>query len=411
MSFFSRRIAARTTSRGHPRGGRRCGSRTRSGVGGHRPADGGVGQSGELHAVAGRGRRPAEADRRRHRGLRQHRRRGRSLHAADPGRHDVHPQQPGAVRRRRRPGPGAGAQPEQPGVGGRRQRWLDLRRRSVHRDRWHHQAQHRADQRIDGQVDPGFTSAVRGRVNVLVVANGRLLRRRQLPSEAGRAEPRDRRQHRHFNLASPTSSPNSWGSVTILGMAVNPQGTRLVATGNFRQVAGQARSRLFVANISGAQATLDPWYYPRFASAVQLDPPAPDRLPAGRRLLADRQPLLGGGDRPDPAVEATGTRRCCDGVGRFAMSDDNAAAVDQLHRRRQRLGGVRHGAAVYAQGHFQWLDNPFGFASQDVRRRRRRLGHRRHQPDHRLALPWTPAKRAPIGGRAAGRDEAGLWVG
>ena len=56
-------------------------------------------------------------------------------------------------------------------------------------------------------------------------------------------------------------------------MAINPAGTRLVAAGNFMQVNGQNRSRLFVANVSGAQATLDPWYYSGFATPCSSNSP------------------------------------------------------------------------------------------------------------------------------------------
>ena len=58
-------------------------------------------------------------------------------------------------------------------------------------------------------------------------------------------------------------------------MAINPDGRKLVATGNFRQVAGQAEipTRSSRTICSGAQATLDPWYYPPFASACSSTHP------------------------------------------------------------------------------------------------------------------------------------------
>ncbi|HEX6151331.1 MAG TPA: delta-60 repeat domain-containing protein, partial [Nocardioides sp.] len=90
-----------------------------------------------------------------------------------------------------------------------------------------------------GQVDPGFTSAVRGRVNVLVVAKGRLYAGGSFGAKLVALDLATGRNTGHFNLTVSDPIPNAWGSVTILGMAINPQGTRLVATGNFRQVAGQ----------------------------------------------------------------------------------------------------------------------------------------------------------------------------
>ena len=164
-----------------------------------------------------------------------------------------------------------------------------------------------------GLIDPGFTSAVRGRVNVLVVANGLLYAGGSFPQKLVALNLQTGANTGTFNLAITDQLPNSWGTVTILGMAVNPHGTRLVATGNFMRVAGRPAAGSSWPTSPAAQATLDPWYYPRFASAVQLDPPAPDRLPAGYRLLARRHPLLGGRDRADPPAVVTWIR---DGVRR-----------------------------------------------------------------------------------------------
>ena len=49
----------------------------------------------------------------------------------------------------------------------------------------------------------------------------------------------------------------------IRNIAVSPNGTRLVATGNFATVNGQGRKRAFMANL-GATATLSTWHAPRF---------------------------------------------------------------------------------------------------------------------------------------------------
>ena len=46
-------------------------------------------------------------------------------------------------------------------------------------------------------------------------------------------------------------------------IAVSPNGTRLVATGNFATVNGQGRRRAFMLNL-GATATLSTWHAPRF---------------------------------------------------------------------------------------------------------------------------------------------------
>ena len=70
---------------------------------------------------------------------------------------------------------------------------------------------------------------------------------------------------KYFNLKIADALPNAWGGVAVYKLAIDPTGTRLVATGNFQTVAGQPRARLFVADISGGKAALHPWYYPGFA--------------------------------------------------------------------------------------------------------------------------------------------------
>ena len=69
-------------------------------------------------------------------------------------------------------------------------------------------------------------------------------------------------------------------------IAVSPDGTRLVATGNFTTVNGASRRRAFELNL-GATATLSTWHAPRFdvncvatsrlisAQGVDFSPTAP----------------------------------------------------------------------------------------------------------------------------------------
>jgi hypothetical protein len=60
----------------------------------------------------------------------------------------------------------------------------------------------------------------------------------------------------YFDLGIDEPIPNAWGGLAVYKFAVDPAGTRLVATGNFRTVAGQPRTRLFVADLDGPTATL-----------------------------------------------------------------------------------------------------------------------------------------------------------
>ena len=192
---------------------------------------------------------------------------------------------------------------------------------------------------VTGQIDPGFTSAVRGRVNVLVVANGRLYAGGSFPQKLAALNLTTGANTGTVNVAVTEQLPNSWGTVTVLGMAVNPAGTKLVATGNFQRVAGVARSRFVMLDLTGPQATVDPWYYPRFASACSS---------THARRIAYLQGIDFSPDGTHFSVAATGQiprpgDRFADRLRRSRPVRDERrqrAAVDQLHRRRQRLGGL-----------------------------------------------------------------------
>lgn len=261
-----------------------------------------------------------------------------------------------------------------------------------------------------GQIDPGFTSAVRGRVNVLAASNGRLYAGGSFGRRLIALDPVTGKDTGFFDLEISDPIPRAWGRVSVIGMAINPQGTKLVATGNFRQVAGQSRTRLFVADLTGSKATLDPWYYPRFASSCSSDHP---------RRIAYLQGVDFAPDGTWFAVAATGqisrdgdkNKTVCDAVGRFDLDDPTKPQWINYTGGDSVWSVSVTGAAVYAQGHFQWLDNPDGWASRDGGGAARRLGIGAIHPDTGLALPWNPPKRASIGGRALVATPTGLWVG
>ncbi len=261
-----------------------------------------------------------------------------------------------------------------------------------------------------GQIDPGFTSAVRGRVNVLVVANGMLYAGGSFPQKVAALNLQTGANTGTVNGAVTEQLPNSWGTVTILGMAVNPAGTKLVATGNFQRVAGLARSRFFMLDLTGAQATVDPWYYSRFASPCSSTHP---------RRIAYLQGIDFSPTGSHFSVAATGQipRRgdldhtVCDGIGRFAMNDDSSPQWINYTGGDSVWAVSETGSAVYTQGHFQWLDNRNGFASQDGGGAARRLGIGAIDPTTGRALPWAPNKPSSIGGRSLVATSAGLWVG
>ncbi len=226
---------------------------------------------------------------------------------------------------------------------------------------------------------------------------------------------------------------SAWGGVAVYKVAINPDGTKLVATGNFRTVSNQSRTRLFVANLTGPapSATLDPWYYPGFEKPCSSTNPrriaylqgvdfAPDGsyfvVTATGQIPKDRPADIWGvnGQGPLPTV--------CDAAGRFniGLPDGDDAPIWINYTGGDSVWAVSvTGAAVYVQGHFQWLDNPLGYASKGITnveqnvfpQQRYGIGAIDPNSGSGKALSWNPPKRAQIGGKVLLATPTGLWVG
>jgi hypothetical protein len=223
----------------------------------------------------------------------------------------------------------------------------------------------------------------------------------------------------YFNLGIADPLPGAWGGVAVYKMAIDPAGTKLVATGNFQTVLGQSRTRLFIADLTGANATLDPWYYPGFAKPCSSIQPRRiaylqdvDFSPDGTYFVVTATgqiPL----DRPaDIWPDGSATyHTVCDAAGRFDLADDQHPVWINYTGGDSIWSTAVTGAAVYVQGHFLWLDNPKGWASHDGGGAVKRRGIGAIDPVTGKALDWNPSKPASIGGKAFLATSMGLWVG
>ena len=115
---------------------------------------------------------------------------------------------------------------------------------------------------VNNRIDPTFLPGNLRTVSDIKLANGAVIAAGNL---AG-----------HVVALDPTTGANTGAiAITVAGVvnpndetrvrhiAVSPDGTRLVATGNFATVNGQGRKRAFMLNL-GATATLSTWHAPRF---------------------------------------------------------------------------------------------------------------------------------------------------
>jgi hypothetical protein len=232
--------------------------------------------------------------------------------------------------------------------------------------------------------------------------------------------------------------PGSWGAgIAVYGFAVH--GDKLAAVGDFRTVGNQPRSRFVMLNLGAGGAAVDDWYYQPFSKpcastasrrvaylqGVDFSPTGSHvSVAATGQIPANASEVWHYWNTPAQKSETT----VCDAVGRFSTADDSApqwinyTGGDSVWRVQDT------GAAVYTSGHFQWFDNPDGFASQGTGDRGG-LGQPGYPAARRLgiaaldtgnngrALDWNPgATGFKQGGKALlatppGSPGAGLWIG
>jgi len=220
----------------------------------------------------------------------------------------------------------------------------------------------------------------------------------------------------------------SWGGVSIYDFAIDPAGRHLVAVGNFKSVNGQARVKFFMLDLALNTAKLSPWYYPGFAKRCATDHPrrianlqGVDWSPTGDafsvaatgQISASKDDIwyqrLGGNNKPNTTV--------CDAVGRFKLSNPTKPQWINYTGGDSVWEVADTGAAVYAQGHFKWMDNPDGYSSLGIGDKTsgapaaRRAGIAAINPSTGLALAWNPGVRSKLGGKALTSTPTGLWIG
>ncbi|MBA2443970.1 MAG: hypothetical protein H0V49_01395 [Nocardioidaceae bacterium] len=277
---------------------------------------------------------------------------------------------------------------------------------------------------LTGKLDTMFRAPFKGRVNEIRMLDSaptpRLLVGGSGYKKLAALDPAKGTDTGFIDLLIADAIPGAWGGVSVYNFAVSPDASQLVATGNFQTVNGQRRTRLFVVDLAGTEATLDPWYYPGFDK--------PCSSTSSRRIA-----YLSGVDySPNGAfftVAATGQvplykadiwpagsakyHTVCDAAGRFSLADDQRPVWINYTGGDSVWAVADTGAAVYVQGHFQWLDNPNGLASQcpagETCASRKGIGA--ISPGTGKALAWNPGKPASQGGKDLFVTADGLWVG
>ena len=265
-----------------------------------------------------------------------------------------------------------------------------------------------------GQLDPAFHTAVTGTaVDTIAVRSPNLYLGGAFSAVDGAA----RGRFAAVNLASGAVNKNVTvsfttkrrGTLRVAHMAINPAGTRLLATGTFTQVNGLDRNQIAMLNLTTPKVTIAQWQTNRFkpACAQRFDTyiRGVDFSPDGSYfVVVDTGGYYGG--------PATGT--LCDSVSRWPATATGTALqpawIDYT-------GGdsltqvAATGTAVYVGGHQRWMNNPHGnnVAGPGAVSR---LGIAALDPVNGMPYSWNPGRNPRGTGVWALTSTAdGLWVG
>lgn len=247
-------------------------------------------------------------------------------------------------------------------------------------------------------------------VSDLEHVGGRLLVAGNFKKKLVALDPATGRDTGYINLAITGSvKVNGAGPVAVYRIAVSPDGSRLVAIGNFTTVGTASRARAFMLDLGASSATVASWYYQPLvnncrANSLRAQLRDVDFNPTGSYFVIVATGFL-------PVSGGVG-RDICDAAARFETNVSNPTRPTWINYTG---GDTLHsvavtGAAVYVGGHQRWLDNPFGTDSAGPGAVSRE-GIGAIDPATGRALPWNPGKSRATGTKFIYPTPAGIWYG
>jgi PKD repeat protein len=195
------------------------------------------------------------------------------------------------------------------------------------------------------------------------------------------------------------------GIPTVIKLDVSPNGSSLVAIGNFNTIQGVQHHQVFMLNLTGAAATVENWqtnfYNTACSRSFQTYMRDLDFSPDGSYFVISTTGAYGG----------AGT--ACDSTARFNTS---ARGSNLSYYWLDNTGGdttyavAITGTAVYVGGHQRWQNNPFAGdrAGQGAVSRQ---GIAALDPDNGLPYSWNPTRERGVGVFDILSTTAGLWIG
>jgi hypothetical protein len=263
---------------------------------------------------------------------------------------------------------------------------------------------------LSGALVSGFKANASSSVNGLEFVNGTLYAAGRFAKING--IDRNRLAALNPSTGAPLSSvdfqftvPRSGSATSIENIAVAPNGSTLVAIGNFTQVNGADRQQIALFDLTSSPATLANWRTQLFAAA--------------NCSLAFDTYMRDVDFAPNSSyfvVVTTGAYRrgtLCDTSTRWETSargsDLSPSWVDYTGGDTQWSVAVT-GTAVYTGGHQRWENNPYVGDSPGPGAVPR-SGIAGLDPLNGVPLSWNPGRTRGVGAFALVPTSAGLWVG
>jgi hypothetical protein len=265
-----------------------------------------------------------------------------------------------------------------------------------------------------GAVDRSFRPpSFNNRTTMLQIANGRLYVSGQFTKVGGQPhtsltalDPQTGAETNHLNLAF----GGTWngGVMGVVEFTMTPDGSRLVAIGNFRTVEGQSRPQIAMIDTSGPVATLDSWATTRFSNTCSRTFETymydVDSSPDGTYFVVVTTGAYSGG----PSVGSL-----CDATSRweFGRSGSGQQPTWVEYSGGDTVTAVEvTGPAIYIGGHFRWTNNPFR-ADHAGEGAVGRKGLAALDPRNGLPFTWNPSRLRGWGVWGFRSDDQGLWIG
>jgi hypothetical protein len=258
---------------------------------------------------------------------------------------------------------------------------------------------------VNNRVDITFRPNV-GRVTDLALVGSRLFVSGIITGGIQALDPTSGAKTDYFDKSQ--AAGGQVGYVTrIYRFAVNPAQSKIVVIGSFTTIGGQPRQQVAMINLGASAAAVSAWYSPRWdetcVTSLSWYTRDVDFAPDGTNFVV----ATSGAGFP-------GTPKLCDTVSRWETVDlagrqptwINYSGGDTFH------SVTATNLAIFASGHFRWLDNPLGRDTKGPGAVDRR-GIGAMDTVTGKALDWNPGKgiEGGLGGYDLFFNSQGLWVG